>query len=162
MILICDYIIKSSLRDDARCWCDWVHTMVKSFKPPCLKISTKHSFVHCCQTGSQNKLYQAFTQRSHKYKNKHLPRFIQVCARRKQFIDNKLMIFIRCLQIYGEDLQSVETIAEEMSKWVANVKWPFIRSTYDQEEKYMQNIFCYFANRLWSNIDLLSERSTKC
>jgi len=57
------------------------------------------------------------------------------------------MIFIRCLQTCGEDLQSVETRAEEMLNWVANVQWPFIRSTYDQEEKYMQNIFCCFANR---------------
>jgi len=32
MFLFCDYIITSSLRYDARCWSDWVHTMVKLFK----------------------------------------------------------------------------------------------------------------------------------
>jgi len=29
MFLFCDYMIKSRLGDDARCWSDWVHTMVK-------------------------------------------------------------------------------------------------------------------------------------
>jgi len=27
-VSFCDYMVKSSLRDDARCYSDWVHTMV--------------------------------------------------------------------------------------------------------------------------------------